>query len=172
LKFLIGVIIGAALLGAALWAYFWFGLAPVAVNARAMPFESTLAMRALHVATDKNAPKNVPVQPDEANLTAGAKAYAEHCAVCHGLPNRPSKMHEAEFPAPPQLFEKDDMVVDDPAGETYWKVANGIRLTGMPSFSRIMQEQEIWQVSLMLAHADKLPPQAIQVLNLAPLPQP
>ena len=27
-------------------------------------------------------------------------------------------------------------VSDDPPGETYWKVFNGIRLTGMPSYKR------------------------------------
>jgi thiosulfate dehydrogenase len=171
-KFIWGLIIGAALVGAALWAYFWFGFVPVAVNARAMPFESTLAMHALDLAADKNAPKNVPMQPDEANLTAGAKEYAGHCAVCHGLPNRPSKMAEAEYPPPPQLFQPKDTVTGDPPRVTYWKVANGIRLTGMPSFSRIVQEQQIWQISLMLAHADKLPPETMQVLNSAQLPPP
>jgi hypothetical protein len=35
------------------------------------------------------------------------------------------------YPQPPELF-KGKGVTDDPAGETYWKVANGIRLTGMP----------------------------------------
>jgi len=40
---------------------------------------------------------------------------------------------------PPALWEKhanSDVVgvSDDPPGETYWKVANGIRLTGMPAF--------------------------------------
>ncbi len=172
MKFILGVIIGAVLVGVALWAYFWLGFAPVTVNAKAMPFEAKLAMHALHVAADKNAPKNVPIQPDEANLTAGAKVYAEHCALCHGLPNRESKMHGAEYPAPPQLLEQKDMVTDDPPGETYWKVSNGIRLTAMPSFYRILGDQEMWQVSLLLKNADKLPPPTMQVLNAAELPKP
>ena len=29
---------------------------------------------------------------------------------------------------------------DDPPGETYWKVANGIRLTGMPSYKELLTE--------------------------------
>lgn len=59
------------------------------------------------------------------------------------------------FPVPPQLFE--DMVTDDPVGETYWKVANGIRLTGMPAFSKSLSDTQMWQVSLLMANADKLP---------------
>jgi len=57
-------------------------------------------------------------------------------------------------------------VTDDPPGETYWKVANGIRLTGMPSYKGILSETEMWQVSLLLANADKpLPPAAVAILR-------
>jgi mono/diheme cytochrome c family protein len=48
-------------------------------------------------------------------------------------------------------------VTDDPAGETYWKAANGIRLTGMPGYRGTLTDTQLWQVSLMLANADKLP---------------
>jgi mono/diheme cytochrome c family protein len=48
-------------------------------------------------------------------------------------------------------------VTDDEPGESYWKVANGIRLTGMPGFRQRLSETEMWQVSLLVADADKLP---------------
>jgi thiosulfate dehydrogenase len=51
-------------------------------------------------------------------------------------------------------------VTDDTAGETYWKVLNGIRLTGMPGFRGSLSETQAWQVSIMLARADKLPESA------------
>lgn len=47
-------------------------------------------------------------------------------------------------------------MTDDEPGETYWKVANGIRLTGMPGFNQQLSTTEMWQVSLLLANADKL----------------
>ena len=54
-------------------------------------------------------------------------------------------------------------VSDDPPGETYWKVANGIRLTGMPSYKGVLTDTQMWQVSLLLANADKpLPPVALR----------
>ena len=57
-------------------------------------------------------------------------------------------------------------VSDDPPGETFWKVANGIRLTGMPEFNEILTTTQIWQVSLLLANADKpLPPAALQIVR-------
>jgi hypothetical protein len=48
-------------------------------------------------------------------------------------------------------------VTDDPVGETYWKISNGIRLTGMPAYTNSLSQTETWQVSLLLANADKLP---------------
>jgi mono/diheme cytochrome c family protein len=64
------------------------------------------------------------------------------------------------FPPPPQLLHGDDMVTDDPEGETFWKVTHGIRLSGMPGFANILSDTERWQVTMMLAHADKLPASA------------
>jgi mono/diheme cytochrome c family protein len=51
------------------------------------------------------------------------------------------------------------MVTDDPPGRIYWKVENGIRLTGMPGFKDMLTPTQMWQVSQMLQHADKLPDQ-------------
>ena len=75
------------------------------------------------------------------------------------------------YPNAPQLWEKhtnSDVVgvSDDPPGETYWKVSNGIRLTGMPAFKDTLTDTEIWQVTLLLANADKpLPPAAVQIVR-------
>jgi len=56
-------------------------------------------------------------------------------------------------------------VSDDPAGETYWKVANGIRLTGMPGFTGSLSTDQMWQVTLLLANSDKLPASVRTVLQ-------
>jgi len=60
------------------------------------------------------------------------------------------------FPKPPQLF-RGKGVTDDPASETYWKAANGIRLSGMPSFKTKLTDTQLWQVSELLAHANEIP---------------
>jgi mono/diheme cytochrome c family protein len=110
----------------------------------------------------------VPVPADEANLTAGAQVYREQCAVCHGLTGRAeTATARGMFPKPPQFLQGHG-VTDDPVGETYWKAKNGIRLTGMPGFGLSMSEQQLWQVSLLLAHADKLPPGVQKLLDGTP----
>jgi hypothetical protein len=67
------------------------------------------------------------------------------------------------FPKPPQLF-RGKGVTDDPASETYWKAANGIRLSGMPSFKIKLTDTQLWQVSEMLAHANEIPESVKKVL--------
>ena len=155
--FVIGFLVALACVAGAVYFYFSTGAAPVAVDAQAMPFERKLAQRALHARVEKEMPKTPPpVQANEENYMAGAHIYAEHCAVCHGLPGQDSEMGRNEFPRAPQLF-KGTGVTDDPAAETYWKVVNGIRLTGMPQFKNHISDTQSWQVSVLLADANKIP---------------
>lgn len=165
LRLLLGFLIGLAALPALGWFYLRSGSAPVATASAPMPFEESLAHMALHARIDKEAPKTAPIQPSDENYQAGARIYRTNCAVCHGLPGQQqTAIAKGMFPEPPGLFEGHG-VTDDPAGETYWKVANGIRLTGMPGYSKSLSSAEMWQVSLLLANADKLPQSARDVLS-------
>jgi thiosulfate dehydrogenase len=167
-KFVFGVIVGLVLVPLAVYFYFSRGMAPVATSAPPMPFERTLARMALHARLDQELAKNVPISADDTSLTAGAEIYREHCAVCHGLPGQPaSAIAEGMFPKPPKLMDGKG-VTDDLPGETYWKVAGGIRMTGMPGFDKKLTTTQMWQVSLLCANADKLPTAAKQILAAGP----
>lgn len=166
-KFVIGLILGVVAVFAVVYFYFSTGMAPVATAAQAMPFEKKLARMALHAREDKEAPKTVPIQADDATYAAGADVYKEHCAVCHGLPGQPqTAIAKGMYPRPPKLMEGTG-VTDDPPGETYWKVSGGIRMTGMPGFDKSLSTTQMWQVSVMLANADKMP-QSIKDSMAAP----
>ena len=174
-KFAAGVIVTLICIIGGGYAYFAGGFAPVATASRPMPFEKKLAKMALHAKLQKEMPKTVPIEANEANYLAGAREYLTNCAVCHGVPGKEkTAIARGEFPIPPELFHGKG-VTDDPPGETFWKVANGIRLTGMPSFNQSLSETQMWQISLMLANADKLPGSVIAVLAgqpEAPMPTP
>ena len=166
--FVFGVIVGVVLVPVCGFLYFGSGAVPVATSAPPMPFERMLAHKALGAQIAKEMPTSVPIQADDVNLTSGAQVYVHHCAVCHGQPGQPEGgFAKGMFPHPPKLTEGKG-VTDDEPGETYWKVANGIRLTGMPSFKPSLSDTEMWQVSLMCAHADKLPQAAKDILNAPP----
>src|SRR3954469_8947962 len=161
----IGFLAAVVLLIIGAYCYFGFGLAPVATASPSMPFEKFLANRALHAVIGKSADRSSPVEATEPNLKNGATTYRHDCAVCHGLPGRPiTEIAKGMFPKVPQLFEGKG-VTDDPVGETFWKVENGIRLSGMPAFKGSLMEDEMWQVSLLLAGADKLPAGVRDELN-------
>jgi mono/diheme cytochrome c family protein len=161
----LGFILALVLLTVGAWCCFGFGLAPVATAAPPMPFEKYLANRALHAAVASSAGRPSPIPATEPNLMGGGMVYSANCAMCHGLPGQEMPaIAKGMFPQPPQLF-RGKGVTDDPVGETFWKVQNGIRLTGMPAFKGSLTEEEMWQVSLLLAQADKLPASARSTLT-------
>jgi thiosulfate dehydrogenase len=162
----LGIILGVAAVLVGLYSYFALGMAPVATSAQPMPFEKKLAHKALDAWVDREMPKTVPMQPDEGNLTAGAQVYRENCAVCHGLPNQKETfIARGMYPRPPKLMEGKG-VTDDEPGESYWKVANGIRLTGMPGYRNQLSDTQMWQVALLAANADKLPKSVQDILSV------
>jgi thiosulfate dehydrogenase len=161
--FIAGLLVGMFALLAGIFLYFRLGIAPVGTAAAPMLFEKTLAKAALHARLGREKPGSAPIASDQANLTAGAQLYVQNCSVCHGLPKQPaSAIAHGMFPRPPQLFV--DMVTEDPEGEIYWKTKGGIRLTGMPAFGISLSETQLWQVSLLLKHADSIPPESQKVL--------
>jgi thiosulfate dehydrogenase len=169
-QFIFGFIAALVLIVVGGYAYLALGLAPVATAAPPLPFEKRITSIALNARIDKEAPKSSPVSGSDAVYAGGAKIYRDHCAVCHGLPGQEqTAIAKGEFPKPPELFKLKG-ATDDPVGETYWKVANGIRLTGMPGFSDSLSTEQMWQVTLLLLDRDKLPP-AVQTTLQAPLPQ-
>jgi thiosulfate dehydrogenase len=155
-KFIVGLIFGVLVVFAVVYGYFATGMAPVATSAPAMPLERQFARMALHARIDKEAHQAVPIAVDDTAYAAGAQVYKEHCAVCHGLPGQPqTAIAKGMYPRPPKLMEGTG-VTDDPPSETYWKVSGGIRMTGMPGFDKSLSTTQMWQVSVMLANADKL----------------
>jgi thiosulfate dehydrogenase len=168
--FILGLLIGLIAIPIGVFFYFVTGSAPVATAAQAMPFEKMLAHKALDARVAKEMPHNVPVTPDESAFRAGAQIYRDNCAVCHSFSDGdPGAIAKGMFPRPPKLLQGMG-VTDDEPGETYWKVANGIRLTGMPAFNRSLSDTQIWQVSLLLANANKLPDVVKPLLTQSQIP--
>lgn len=181
-RFLLGVLLGVLLIPVVVYGWFKFGHPPVAVADAPFPYERQITRVPLHARIQAEMPTTVPIQVNETNLVAGARIYNDQCAACHGMPGKPSSFGQHMFPAAPPLWEKHRNgvvgVSDDPPGATYWRVNNGIRLTGMPSYSKVLSQPQIWQVTVLLANADKpLPPAALDILkggqpSAAPAPVP
>jgi thiosulfate dehydrogenase len=173
-RILLGIVIGIVLVPLVLLSWFRFGKPPVAVGDQPLPMESSITSVPLHTRISREMAKKAPIEADEEDLLAGARIYRDQCASCHGFHGKPSTFGAHMFPPAPPLWEKHSKgdvvgVSDDPVGETYWKVANGIRLTGMPAYKQTLTEIQKWQVSQLLANADKpLPPGVLDIVSGQP----
>ena len=130
---------------------------PVATKGDALPLEHFIVKKALHAAYKSALGKQAPFELTPDHLANAAKIYKNNCGGCHGVSNQENLMAKSMFPPVPQFFQPDKDVKDDPIGEIYWKVKNGIRLTGMPGYVDILKEDEIWEVSLFLKNGASLP---------------
>jgi mono/diheme cytochrome c family protein len=155
----LGAIITIALIITGGYIFVISGGIPMSTAASPLPLEKTVARLALDASERAERQTKNPLPVEDANLLAGAKVYHDHCAFCHGAPNKPpDPTSAAMFPVPPQLFSADGKVTDDPEGITHWKVTNGIRLSGMPAFRNVLSDIERWQVTMLVARAGTLPP--------------
>lgn len=170
MRFLLGLILGLVLFPLGFIAYLYFGHVPVAVADAPLLMERTITHRSLNARIDREAPKSSPIEPSPTNLLIGAQIYRDNCSGCHGYYGQSSAFGKHLFPEAPQLWAPHGNgivgVSDDPVGETYWKVRNGIRLSGMPAFDNLLNQTQMWQVSVLLAHADKpLPANVIDTVK-------
>ncbi len=168
---LLAFVLGILTIPAAAYLYFRYGSPPVATADNPFPMEAQIVKVPLNARIKREMPQAVPFATTPETLVAGAHLYREQCASCHGLKSHPSTFGATMFPGTPQLWEQhkgSDVVgvSDDPAGETFWKIQNGIRLSGMPAYKSLLNETQMWQIALLLAAADKpLPPAADVVLT-------
>jgi len=169
-KVFLGFLLGIAAVAIGLFAYLKFGPLPVAVADAPLPFEKQVVKLPLNARIERET-KTAPFGISEDVFESGAHVYRAQCAGCHGTPGHDVSYAKYMFPSAPQLWKKHGSkgvvgVSDDEAGETYWKVANGIRLTGMPSYAHVLSDAQMWQVSLLLKNADKeLPGPVTEILN-------
>lgn len=77
-----------------------------------------------------------PYEGQPEAVAAGQKLYAEHCAECHGPDGRglerAANLHST-------------IIQDAPSGVLFWALRNGRIRKGMPSWSRLPDEQ-LWQM--------------------------
>ena len=180
-KYLIAFIIGILLVPAAFYLYLRSGHAPVATSASPLPFERFFARLAMRATIARELPKAEAGPPTEPDLVSGAQIYRQYCGVCHGLPNQPpTAISKGMYPHPPQFFHSTpatdynpDLPYHAASPKVYWKVKNGVRLTGMPGFQDSFTEQQIRQVSQFVSNARNLPRAVMAVLENNPeKPQP
>jgi len=179
--FIGGIVAALVILGLIAFAALETGSIPARADAPALPGERWAARTSLRATLDREAPKPpYPFTPTDADLTQGATLYVQNCAVCHGTANStPNAIAHGLGPSTPPQFNKHD-VSDDPEGVTFWKIDHGVRWTGMPAFSKSLDDKSMWQIAFFLKRVpDQLTGQAksiwenpSQVAPPTPMPAP
>lgn len=167
IKFLIGLVVGAGLLLLGGYLYVTQGGLWMSTKAHPLPGERYLANRAISASIGHSAQDQPPIPADETTLLAGAHIYQNNgCAGCHGRFGQGlTRMSKRVYPSIPPLLPPSKGVTDDPVGKTHWIVKNGIRFSAMRRFEGKLNDTELWQVSLLLRNADKLPLNVQQALT-------
>jgi len=169
-KIFLGFLLGIAVVLGGAAAYLHFGSLPVATADKPFPFEKQIVRVPLQARINSQM-KPAPFGTSEDVFEGGAHVYHAECASCHGTPSHDVAFAKQMYPQAPQLWRKHTRnnvvgVSDDEPGETYWKVANGIRLTGMPAYNHVLSDTQMWQVTLLLKNADQpLPDPVMKILT-------
>ena len=169
-KLLLGFLLGVVVVVAAAALYLRWGSLPVATSDKPFPFEKAIVKVPLTARIQRQI-QQPPFGISEDVYEGGARVYREQCASCHGTPGHDVPFAKHMYPAAPQLWKKHAKgnvvgVSDDEPGETYWKVANGIRLSGMPAFNHVLSDTQMWQITLLLKNADQqLPDPVMKILT-------
>ena len=88
---------------------------------------------------------------DHQRVVAGTSHFAEHCASCHSAPGVQSgELAKGMYPQPPVLT---DSAKDWSPAELFWIINNGIKMSGMPSWPGL-SDDDLWNI---VAFLQKLP---------------
>lgn len=160
---LTGVVLTLLLIAAGAYAGVRGGWMPANADSPPSHIETWAAKTSLRATVNREAPTQPnPVALSDENLIAGIKLYKQNCSVCHGASDgKPTNIARGLYQHAPQFAKHG--VEDDPDGESYWKISHGIRLTGMPGFSKSLNDEQRWQLALFLKHMDALPQKANKV---------
>lgn len=156
-KFVLGVIVTLIVLALAALGFATLGFLPTRANVEPPHWERHFAMSAVDASMERHAPRVTnPLTPTDENLEDGMKLYTMNCALCHGgLDRKPSTLAGSFYPPPPNFVSDPP---DDPEWHTFYTMRTGIRYTGMPAWDKTLSEQDMWKISMLLSHMDKLPP--------------
>lgn len=115
----------------------------------------TTLRESIRAHADREAPQ-APDLRDSALIRDGRALYDRHCLQCHGAPGvAPHAVGLGLEPPPPNLVLRARNLT---AGELYWAVAKGLKMTGMPAWEFRLSERDLWAVVAFLKTLPKLTP--------------
>jgi mono/diheme cytochrome c family protein len=142
-----------AMLVVATAAFLYFGAYNIAADApHTRPVYALLESlrdRSIAVHARGIQPPADPASPQR--LAVGAGLYNEMCSSCHLGPGvEASELSKGLYPQAPVLAEAQDLT----AGQQFWVIKHGVKLSAMPSWGKTHPDRLIWD---MVAFIRRLP---------------
>jgi len=127
------------------------GLFDVSATVRPSKLEQEIAHFVINRSVSVRAPKKTAPKPTPQVIKDGIKHYRASCVVCHGAPGvEPNELAQGLNPKALQLDL--DFTQQKSDGMLYQILSHGIRMTGMPAFSKTHKERELWNIVAFLRH--------------------
>ena len=154
------------------WLFFWSAIVVVILvaagglmmvrhgfSARDQPswVETFAARSARSMAVPSRAKRMAnPVPNTTENLAAARGHWADHCAVCHGNDGKGKTIiGQNLYPKAPDMSLAATQELTD--GELYYTIQNGIRLTGMPAWGKVGDnDEDSWKLVYFIRHLPQL----------------
>ena len=148
-KFVAGAILGVLAVAIGAYVYVHYGFIDMRADQPGMAVERFYLRGAMDRWADRSAPKVTnPMPATEPTLLAGVRIYKSNCAVCHGGPEQPlSEVGRGLFPRAPQFLQD---APDMPDEQNFWITKHGVARTGMPSWGKLLSDNDIWKVVTLL----------------------
>jgi mono/diheme cytochrome c family protein len=153
LKFIGGIVFTLVIAAGVGAAYMYSGAFDVAASAPHNAFEQSLfrtAMRRSVVAMSRSI--SHPPRLTDDMVKGGFNHYEDMCAGCHGGPG--IERNEIGKGLNPQAPDLADAVPAWSPSQLFWIVKNGLKMTGMPSFGKTHNDNQVWTI---VAFIEQLP---------------
>jgi mono/diheme cytochrome c family protein len=156
-KFILGIIFTLLVLILGGLGLATLGLLPTQANVPPPRWERHLANAAMDASMERHAPRVAnPLSPSDQNFEDAMKLYTMNCALCHGgLDRKPASLAKSLYPPAPNFISDPP---DDPEWHLFYTIRTGVRYTGMPAWDKTLSEQDMWKITSLLSHMEKLPP--------------
>jgi len=93
-----------------------------------------------------------PVPDDQEAQKTGAEHFQHHCQICHGLDGQNTGVPFADKMSPQVANLSSPEIQKYTDGQLKWIIENGIRLTGMPGWKGLLEDDEMWKIVRYIRH--------------------
>jgi hypothetical protein len=166
-NFILGVVATVVVAAVIVYIVGHFGFIDLRADQQPSGLETSFAGRAMGASTERHAPdaKN----PIEAYGRQSARRHETLCHILCPMPWRSGHTGErfgeggisarAAVHQPPCRYA---------GNQNFYIIGHGVRLTAMPGWEGVLDQDQIWKVTTFLSHMDKLPSSVAEAWKASP----